>query len=96
VFQQGTYAPDANFRWMGSIAMDGVGNIALGYSESSSAMYPRIAFAARAPTDASGALEPEMVITYGGGSRTGYDRWGEHSDASRICRRLLLLSHYAA
>ena len=33
VYQQGTYAPDADFRWMGSIAMDGNGNIALGYSE---------------------------------------------------------------
>ena len=34
IYQQGTYAPDANFRWMGSIAMDGDGNIALGYSAS--------------------------------------------------------------
>jgi hypothetical protein len=82
VFQQGTYAPDANFRWMGSIAMDAVGNIALGYSESSSAIYPRIAFAARAPIDGLGALEPEMVITYGGGSQTGYDRWGDYSSMS--------------
>ena len=32
VYQQGTYAPDSNSRWMGSIAMDGHGNIALGYS----------------------------------------------------------------
>src|SRR5512135_1814160 len=35
VFQQGTYAPDSNYRWMGSIAMDKVGDIALGYSVSS-------------------------------------------------------------
>ncbi len=40
VYQQGTYAPDASYRWMGSIAMDGNGNIALGYSKSSSTMYP--------------------------------------------------------
>jgi hypothetical protein len=32
IYQQGTYAPDANHRWMGSAAMDGAGNIALGYS----------------------------------------------------------------
>ena len=43
VHQQGTYAPDANFRWMGSMAMDKDGNIALGYSKSSAAMYPSIA-----------------------------------------------------
>ena len=35
-FQQGTFAPDATYRWMGSIAMDQAGNIALGYSVSSS------------------------------------------------------------
>src|SRR5438105_15584329 len=35
VFQQGTFAPDATFRWMGSIAMDHVGDIALAYSASS-------------------------------------------------------------
>ena len=35
IYQQGTYAPDASFRWMGSIAMDRNGNIALGYSKSS-------------------------------------------------------------
>ena len=28
----GTYAPDADNRWMGAIAMDGLGNIALGYN----------------------------------------------------------------
>src|SRR5207248_814649 len=32
VFQQGTYAPDGNYRWMGSAAMDASGGIALGYS----------------------------------------------------------------
>src|SRR5262249_27522766 len=35
IFQQGTFAPDANFRWMGSAGMDRVGNIAVGYSISS-------------------------------------------------------------
>src|SRR5207237_5057459 len=32
IFQQGTYAPDASFRWMGSIAMDQTGNMGLGFS----------------------------------------------------------------
>src|SRR5437868_4549466 len=36
IFQQGTYAPDASFRWMGSIAMDQTGNMRLGFSVSSS------------------------------------------------------------
>ena len=28
VAQQGTYAPDSNYRWMGSVAMDKIGDIA--------------------------------------------------------------------
>ncbi|KFA88197.1 hypothetical protein [Archangium violaceum] len=32
VHQSGTYAPGGGFRWMGSIAFDKAGNIALGYS----------------------------------------------------------------
>src|SRR5260370_864286 len=51
VFQQGTYAPDSTFRWMGSIAMDHDGNIALGYSHSSSTTHPSIRFTRRAPGD---------------------------------------------
>ena len=34
VFQQGTYAPDGIWRWMGSIARDKVGDILVGYSKS--------------------------------------------------------------
>ena len=34
VFQQGTYAPDTDHRWMASAAMDASGNMALGFSVS--------------------------------------------------------------
>jgi len=45
IYQQGTYAPaDNNSRWMGSIAMDSSGNIALGYSVSGSILYPSIRY----------------------------------------------------
>jgi hypothetical protein len=42
IYQQGTYNPDANFRWMPSIAMDKLGNIAVGYSVSGTSIYPSI------------------------------------------------------
>src|SRR5207237_60186 len=32
LYQQGTFAPDADHRWLASMAMDHVGNVALGYS----------------------------------------------------------------
>ena len=42
MYQQGTFAPDATYRWMGSTALDKVGNIGLGYSASSSSLNPSI------------------------------------------------------
>ncbi len=47
-YQGGTYAPDATYRFMGSIAMDKDGNIALGYSRSSATIHPDIYFTGRA------------------------------------------------
>ena len=80
VFQSGTYAPDANYRWMGSIAMDKVGNIALGYSVSSSSMHPAIRYTGRAPGDALGTLQAENTIVNGAGSQTRtLSRWGDYS-----------------
>ena len=40
VAQQGTYAPDSTYRWMGSVAMDKSGDLAVGYSKSSSSAEP--------------------------------------------------------
>lgn len=80
VFQQGTYAPNGSSRWMGSIAMDKLGNIAVGYSVSSSSVAPSIAVAARVPSDAAGTLEAETTVKAGGGSQTGnLHRWGDYS-----------------
>ena len=44
--------PTATYRWMGSIAMDKRGNIALGYSASSSSIVPQIRFTGRLAADA--------------------------------------------
>src|SRR5207249_11339915 len=50
VFQQGTFSPDSTSRWMGSIAMDKVGDIAVGYSASSGSIFPAIRYTGRVPT----------------------------------------------
>ena len=80
VYQQGTFAPDSSYRWMGSAAMDQSGNIALGYSISSSSLHPAIGVTGRAPTDTLGAMQTENVILQGGGSQTAnLSRWGDYS-----------------
>jgi hypothetical protein len=82
IYQQGTYAPDADHRWMGSIAMDRDGNIAVGYSVSSSSTYPSIRYAGRLASDPPGQLaQGEASLFAGTGSQTGSaGRWGDYSD----------------
>ncbi len=84
VYQQGTYAPDSNYRWMPSLAVDKFGNMAIGYSVSSSTMYPAIRYAGRLVTDALGTLgQTENTLIAGTGSQSGgYNRWGDYSSMS--------------
>ena len=56
ISQQGTYAPDWSHRWIGSIAMDKDGNIALGYSVSSAGSFPSIRYTGRLAGDSPGTL----------------------------------------
>ena len=80
VNQQGTFAPDTTFRWMGSMAEDKLGDIAIGYSASSTAIHPAIRFTGRVPSDPAGTLETEASILEGTGSQTGgLSRWGDYT-----------------
>ncbi len=83
VYQSGTYSPDSNSRWMGSIAMDQFGQIALGYSVSGSNLNPSIRVTANVPgLDPLGIMEPESTIVAGGASQSGFtgaNRWGDYT-----------------
>lgn len=69
VFQQSTYAPSTPHRWMGSIAMDKVGNLAIGYSVSSTTIFPGIRYANRGPADPLSTLGAEVRLHDGTGSQ---------------------------
>jgi len=84
VYQQGTTAdPDGStFRWMGSVAMDKQGNMALGYSASNAtSVYPSIRFTGRKIWDPLNQLpQAESTIISGGGIQThSSGRWGDYS-----------------
>ena len=82
VYQQGSFAPDSLHRWMGSIAMDKIGNIAVGYSVSSTTAYPGIRITGRAASDPLGTLSAsETTIITGTGAQTR-TRWGDYSHMS--------------
>jgi hypothetical protein len=82
VYQQGTYAPDSASRWLGSIAVDGAGDIGLGFSISSSAQRPGIAYTGRVASDAPGVMGQGEAVFTGGGSQVGSLRWGDYSSLS--------------
>lgn len=80
--QQSTYAPaDGLYRWMSSIAADKDGNIAMGYSVSSSGMYPAIRYAGRLAADPANTLaQGETTLFAGTGAQLStYARWGDYS-----------------
>src|SRR5438128_729848 len=84
VYQQGTYAPnDGVHRWMGSIAQDKKGNMALGYSVVNGVnVYPGIRYTGRLKGDPLGQMTlGEGVIINGSGiQRTSNSRWGDYTD----------------
>ena len=77
----GNLGGDGVHRWMGSLAVDGQGNMALGYSASNASMFSR--------PSATTAGWPAILSTrcrrarrrcrLGGGSQTGFNRWGDYS-----------------
>jgi hypothetical protein len=83
VFQQGTYAPsDGVHRWMGSIAMDRQGNMALGYSVVNGAnVFPGIRYTGRLAGDPLGqmTLGEATIIDGTGVQRTINSRWGDYT-----------------
>jgi len=87
VYQQGTYAPDGVWRWMGSLTRDKVGNIALGYSKScgdscpgGTATYPSVAVAGREVNATLGDMGGDVLLVAGEGSQPGTaNRWGDYS-----------------
>jgi hypothetical protein len=83
LYQQGTYAPnDGVHRWMGSVAMDGKGNMGLGYSVvNGTDVFPGIRYTGRLAGDPLGQMTlGEGVIMNGTGVQTTTNsRWGDYT-----------------
>lgn len=82
LYQSGQTPDDGHYRWMGSVAMDKNGDIAIGYSRSSAASgdYPSIYYAGQTEGDPLGTTEREARIKKGEGSQlNSFNRWGDYS-----------------
>jgi hypothetical protein len=80
--QTGQTPDDSEFRWMGSIARDTFGDIALGYSRSSAAAgdFPSIYVSGQTAGEAAGTTDAEVLAFAGSGSQFGtFSRWGDYS-----------------
>jgi len=81
--QQGTFAPDSHFRWMGSPAMDARGNIGIGYSFGGGSNFTGQRFAGRVAGDPGGLLTlRETVLVEGEGAQTTTNRWQDYSQTA--------------
>src|SRR5215831_20458107 len=79
-FPAGQVVDPATNYWMGSIAMDKAGYIALGFSASSTVLDPSVLVVGRVPTDALGTMEaPINVVTGTGVQEHTFHRWGDYS-----------------
>ena len=85
LYQEGIYQPDAKSRWVGSMAMDDNGSIALCYARSSSAAgdYPSLCYTGRCASDPLGTMTfAETVAKAGNSSQGGVNRFGDYSQTS--------------
>jgi len=83
MYQEGIYTPDSDTRWMGSIAMDSRGSIALCYmKDNATNTYPGLYYTGRRVCDPLGTLPvTEVLAQAGAGSQTaGTNRDGDYSE----------------
>lgn len=79
IYQQGTYAPSTDGRFMSSISINQSGAIALGYNISSSAVFPGIRITGRDTCDALNTMAVPETVVKAGTSRNGSNRYGDYN-----------------
>jgi len=82
--KEGTFSPDGDHRWMGSIAMTASGETCLGYSISSASTHPSIGITGRKGT--SNHMNISEVVAFDGNVAGNVQRltarWGDYSAMS--------------
>lgn len=85
IYQEGTYAPTDENRWLGSIAMDEQGNIGMAYAVSggTAGTFPSIRYTGRLASDPLGQMTfVEQTAASGTSVQTGANRYGDYSQTS--------------
>jgi hypothetical protein len=82
IYQQGTYSPDSDDRWMGAININAAGQIGLLYNRSSSVTFPSIYFTGRNPGDPLGTMSVPETVIEAGSSPNNSNRYGDYNSLS--------------
>lgn len=80
IYQQSTYAPDTNSRWMGTIAINSEGSIGLAYNVSSKNVFPSFRFTGRKASDPLNTMTEVETQIIGGSTNHTNNRWGDYND----------------
>ena len=83
VADAGVYASNGTYRSYADLAANACGDMAVGYTKSSSSMYPGIWYTGRESGDPAGELQPETELKTGEIVYTAFDgstyRWGDYT-----------------
>ncbi len=79
LYQEGTFSPDSDNRFMAAISMDGNGNIALAYNVSSSSTAPSLRYVGRLANDPLGTLPQGEYEIIAGSAANNSNRYGDYS-----------------
>jgi hypothetical protein len=81
--QQGTFAPDSNYRWLPSAAMDKRGNLIVAYSWGGAGAFAGQRATARLASDGLGRFSSrEIVLADGAASQTSTVRWEDYTQTA--------------
>ncbi len=79
IYQQGTYSPDTENRWMSSISINDDGAIALGYNISSETVYPGARVIGRAACDDLSLMTTAEITGAAGSNHNNSNRYGDYN-----------------
>ena len=82
LYQQGTYTPDGNYRWMASPAIDRNGNIGIGYSFGGGSTFTGQRFAGRLARDPLGRLTLKETVLAEGEAAQNAMRWEDYTQTA--------------
>lgn len=83
ILDSGVYATNGHYRTFPDVAVNHCGDMAIGYTKSSTAMYPSVWMTGRESGDAPGTLQADTEVKAGEISYTAFDaaphRWGDYT-----------------